>query len=94
MKPTPKESKKIHENYEKVVEHLIEEKYTEDREGADNIIAGMSEEWFNLIILKWNEIISSILRRRKYPRILESICTKKKITNSTSTKTKSKRFGV
>jgi hypothetical protein len=52
MKPTPKESKKIHENYEKVVEHLIEEKYTEDREGADNIIAGMSEEWFNLIILK------------------------------------------
>ncbi len=52
MKPTPKEYKKIHENYQKVVEHLIEENYTEDVEGADNIIGGMSEEWFNLIILK------------------------------------------
>lgn len=52
MKPTPKESKKIHENYEMVVEHLIEEGYTTDEEGAGKIIAGMSEEWFNLIILK------------------------------------------
>jgi hypothetical protein len=50
MRPTPKESKKIHEHYEKVVEHLIEENYAADREGADMIISGMSEEWFNLII--------------------------------------------
>ena len=31
MKPTPKESKKIHENYKKVVGHLIEEKYAIQR---------------------------------------------------------------
>ena len=30
MKPTPRETKKIHENYEKVVNHLIEEKYAID----------------------------------------------------------------
>jgi hypothetical protein len=50
MKPTPKESKIIHEHYEKVVNHLIEEGYTEDKSGADNIINGMSEQWYNLII--------------------------------------------
>ena len=38
MKPTPKETKKIHENYEKVVKHLIEEKYAVDGEAADKII--------------------------------------------------------
>jgi len=50
MKPTPKESQKIHENYEKVVEHLIEEKYAIDSESADKIIAGMSQEWFDTIV--------------------------------------------
>jgi len=50
MKPTPKEAKVIHEHYEKVVEHLISERYAVDKEGADNIISGMSEEWYNLII--------------------------------------------
>ena len=50
MNPTPKESKKIHENYEQVVDHLIKEGYTNNNEGADKIIEGMSEEWFNLII--------------------------------------------
>ena len=50
MKPTPKKSKKIHENYEKVVGHLIEEKYAVDFEAADRIISGMSQDWFDTII--------------------------------------------
>ena len=50
MKPTPKESKKIHENYEKVVNHLIEEKYALNEEAADKIISGMSQDWFDTII--------------------------------------------
>ena len=49
MKPTPKESKKIHENYNKVVEHLIEEKYAVDEASADKIISGMSQDWFDTI---------------------------------------------
>ena len=50
MKPTPRQSQEIHKNYERVVEHLIIEVYAEDKESADNIISGMSEAWFNLII--------------------------------------------
>jgi len=50
MKPTPREIKEAKEYYEKVVEHLISEGYTRDREGAENIISGMSEEWYSLII--------------------------------------------
>tara|TARA_Y100000741_G_scaffold51612_1_gene35393 strand:- start:134 stop:289 length:156 start_codon:yes stop_codon:yes gene_type:complete len=50
MKPTPKESKKIHENYNKVVEHLIEEKYAVDEDSADKIISGMSQDWFDTIV--------------------------------------------
>jgi SOS response regulatory protein OraA/RecX len=50
MKPTPRQSQEIHKNYERVVEHLITEGYADDRESADNIINGMSESWFNLII--------------------------------------------
>lgn len=50
MKPTPKQSKAIHENYEKVVDHLLKEGYAQDKESADSIINGMSESWFNLII--------------------------------------------
>lgn len=50
MKPTPKQSQEINKNYEKVVEHLINEGYAEDKESANNIINGMSETWFNLII--------------------------------------------
>ena len=52
MTPTPRESKIIQEYYEKVVDHLIKEGYTADREGADNIINGMSEDWYNLIIVE------------------------------------------
>jgi SOS response regulatory protein OraA/RecX len=50
MKPTPRQSQEIHNNYERVVEHLIKEGYASDKESADSIIKGMSEEWFNLII--------------------------------------------
>ena len=50
MKPTPKESKKIHENYKKVVDHLIEEKYAVDEDSADKIITGMSQDWFDTIV--------------------------------------------
>ena len=50
MKPTPKETKKIHENYEKVVKHLIEEKYAVDGEAADKIISGMRQDWFDTIV--------------------------------------------
>ena len=50
MKPTPRESKEIHENYEKVKKHLIEEKYAIDSNSADKIISGMSQEWFDTIV--------------------------------------------
>ena len=50
MKPTPRESKKIHENYEKVKRHLIEEKYAIDGNSADKIISSMSQEWFDTIV--------------------------------------------
>ena len=50
MKPTPRETKKIHENYEKVQQHLIDEKYAVDDDSADKIISGMSQDWFDTII--------------------------------------------
>ena len=39
----------IHEKYDVVVKHLIEEGYAEDKENADEIIKGMSNQWFDLI---------------------------------------------
>ena len=50
MKPSPRETQQAHKNYIKVSEHLISEGYAQDQESADDIIKGMSEEWFNLII--------------------------------------------
>ena len=50
MKPTPRETQQAHENYKKVSEHLIREGYAADQESADNVIRGMSEDWFQLII--------------------------------------------
>ena len=49
MKPTPREAKQIHEKYDKVVKHLIEEKYAVDKESADKIISGMSQDWYDTI---------------------------------------------
>ena len=50
MKPSPKQTQEAHQNYKKVSEHLIREGYAPNQESADDIIKGMSEEWFNLII--------------------------------------------
>ena len=50
MKPTPREIREATEYYERVVEHLISEGYTRDREGAESIIDGMSEEWYSMIV--------------------------------------------
>ena len=50
MKPTPRETQQANENYKKVSEHLIREGYAEDQKSADNVIRGMSEEWFQLIL--------------------------------------------
>ena len=49
MKSTPREIQEA-QNYKKVSEHLIREGYAPDQTSADDIIRGMSEEWFNLII--------------------------------------------
>ena len=51
MKPTPKEMQAIHEKYDVVINHLIEEGYAEDKENADEIIKGMSNQWFDQIIV-------------------------------------------
>lgn len=50
MKPTPRELQETHKTYEKLVEHLISEGYADSKESADDIIRGMSETWFNLIV--------------------------------------------
>ena len=50
MKPSPRETQQAHQNYKKVSDHLIREGYAADQESADDIIKGMSEELFNLII--------------------------------------------
>ena len=55
MKPTPREAKQIHEKYDRVVKHLIDEKYAVDKDAADNdsadkIISGMSQDWFDTIV--------------------------------------------
>ena len=50
MKPTPRETKKIHENYEKVKKHLIDENYAVDSNSAVKIISGMSQDWFDTIV--------------------------------------------
>ena len=50
MKPSPKKLKETKNIYHKVVEHLIEEGYATDSDSADNIIKGMSDEWFETII--------------------------------------------
>jgi hypothetical protein len=50
MKPTPRETKEAVEKYNIIVEHLIKEGYAQDKESADSIINGMSEEWYGTII--------------------------------------------
>ena len=50
MKASTRETQQAHQNYKKVSDNLIHEGYAQDQESADDIIKGMSEEWFNLII--------------------------------------------
>tara|TARA_R100000988_G_C3846516_1_gene92906 strand:+ start:261 stop:416 length:156 start_codon:yes stop_codon:yes gene_type:complete len=50
MKPTPKQYKEAVDRHAKIVEHLINEGYADTEEMAGNIIMGMSEQWYNLII--------------------------------------------
>ena len=50
MKPSPREVREANKAYEKVVNHLIRENYCSNKVDADNIISGMSEEWYYMII--------------------------------------------
>ena len=50
MKSTPRQVKEAKKTYERVVDHLVSEGYAKNKTDADNIIGGMSEEWYNMII--------------------------------------------
>jgi|TARA_R100001443_G_scaffold112547_1_gene126118 hypothetical protein len=50
MNPSPRQVKKAKKIYEELVNHLIEEGYASTKADADNVISGMSEEWFNMIV--------------------------------------------
>ena len=50
MKPSPREIKEAKKAYDKVVDHLISEDYARTKEDADQIISGMSEDWYYLIL--------------------------------------------
>ena len=50
MKSTPRQVKEAKKAYEKVVNHLVEEGYAKNKIDADNIIGGMSEEWYSSIL--------------------------------------------
>ena len=50
MKSTPRQVKEAKKAYEKVVDHLVEEGYAKNKIDADNIIGGMSEEWYSIIV--------------------------------------------
>ena len=50
MEPTPKEHTDALAARDKLVDHLMKEGYAEDKESAEQIISGMSEMWFNMII--------------------------------------------
>ncbi len=50
MKPTPKQYREAYERMEKLSNYLIREGYAETPEMAENIIMGMSEEWYNQVL--------------------------------------------
>ena len=50
MRSTPRQIKEARKAYDKVVDHLVSEGYAKSKSDADNIIGGMSEEWYNMII--------------------------------------------
>ena len=59
MNPSPKKLKETKNIYHKVVDHLISEGYATDSDSADNIIKGMSDEWFETIVEDAVQISSS-----------------------------------
>ena len=50
MKQTPRQMREANIAYEKLVDYLITENYALNKQDADTIIGGMSEEWYNIII--------------------------------------------
>ena len=50
MKSTPRQVKEAKKAYERVVDHLVSEGYAKSKTDADNIIGGMSEEWYSIIV--------------------------------------------
>ena len=50
MKQSPRQLKEAHKAYEKVVNYLVNENYASNKQDADTIIGGMSEEWYSLIL--------------------------------------------
>ena len=50
MKSTPRQVKEARKTYERVVDHLVAEGYAKTKTDADNIIGGMSEEWYSIIV--------------------------------------------
>ena len=50
MKSTPRQVKEAKKAYERVVDHLVSEGYAKNKIDAVNIIGGMSEESYNMII--------------------------------------------
>ena len=50
MKQTPRQIKEARKAYDRVVDHLVSEGYAKTNIDADNIIGGMSEEWYHMII--------------------------------------------
>ena len=50
MKSTPRQVKEAKKAYNKVIDHLVEEAHARHKTDADNIIGGMSEEWYNMIM--------------------------------------------
>ena len=50
MKQTPRQIKEARKAYDKIVDHLVSEGYATSKTDADNIIGGMSEEWYSIIV--------------------------------------------
>ena len=50
MKRSPREIKEAAKAYDKVINHLIAEDYAKSKEDADQIISGMSEDWYYMIL--------------------------------------------
>ncbi len=50
MQSSPRQIKEAKKAYDKVVDHLVAEGYANTKTDADNIISGMSEDWYSIII--------------------------------------------